>query len=780
MRVNTNIHSLLSYNALTSTWNDMENVVRNLSTGLRINSAADDPTGLAIAENMETQIRGMSAASDNAHAGRSMLRTAESGLENIASILLRMRELALVSANDAMTDEDRIFAQNEIDLLKDEITRIANTTQFNGRSLLDGSAAALWSSSHLSTKAIINGDIWKIDPLGLTSSGAGNFNIRISTLTPGRGEAKISGIFRVRGSDVLSHVTLVKDRGFDGVWMGNAPAGEYEISVGNVLPSTPPRFEPSDKLTSNTNAGITPSGGDLNTSTPNASILLEVLEIGGSEVKFRATVAGTYADGTPIMFSEDVYINDTGFFGLSATSDFYTIINDPAAIKLSSSTLTDYTVGDKFVLGVVAGDIGAAEIELKLSSVDQDWGGVWNDVSTPAHYAFGPSAVRNSSVYLHNFYINQDTGEVHQSYAQVSLNGQFTAQSSLLPGASFGVTFDGKVADGTIKLSDIDKFYDVNGNSLLGTPQTLSILQADGRKASLTLYSTDTLDSLARKLNDAVAFDLGQGRYAKSSASINDFVTFVDKGLFGTLEPSSGALVIRSIVPGEGGRLTLSGPRDLINALSLSQLQKPEESVFMVSVYDAHTGRPVTRDVVISGDVLYGVVNDNVDVKFNPMASIAVGWDAASRGFSWTSGTDPYETTLHLTSSRTVFQTGPNEGESVGLGIGDMSAEALGVSDIFVTDRNSASRAVTRISGAMNKVSRQQAMLGAQQNSLGRAIDYLTTASANVTEAESHIRDADMAKEAMAYAKLKIMSQVGSAIFAQANQLPQNVFSLLL
>ena len=126
-----------------------------------------------------------------------------------------------------------------------------------------------------------------------------------------------------------------------------------------------------------------------------------------------------------------------------------------------------------------------------------------------------------------------------------------------------------------------------------------------------------------------------------------------------------------------------------------------------------------------------------------------------------------------------MFQIGANEGEDMGINIGDMRAHALGLNEVLVTDRESAARSITVIDNAIDKVSTQRAKLGAYQNRLEHTINNLTVAGENLTAAESRIRDTDMAKEMMNFTKLNIMLQAGNAMLAQANQLPQNVLSLI-
>jgi flagellin len=161
------------------------------------------------------------------------------------------------------------------------------------------------------------------------------------------------------------------------------------------------------------------------------------------------------------------------------------------------------------------------------------------------------------------------------------------------------------------------------------------------------------------------------------------------------------------------------------------------------------------------------------------MANISVEWNANTRAFTLTKNPQPYETVLHLVDNSTVFQVGANENEDVAVDIGNMSSDALGISRIIVTDRESAGRAMTILDNAIRKVSAQRAKIGAYQNALEHTVTNLTTTSTNLTAAESRIRDADMSQEMLNFTRLQILSQSGTAMLAQANQLPQSVLSLI-
>jgi flagellin len=137
--INTNVASLNSQRQLVSSGASLDRATERLSSGLRINSAKDDAAGLAIANRMTSQVRGLDQAVRNANDGVSMIQTAEGALQESTNILQRMRELAVQSANGIYNDADRQTLDAETQQLKSELDRIAETTSFNGKTLLDGS-----------------------------------------------------------------------------------------------------------------------------------------------------------------------------------------------------------------------------------------------------------------------------------------------------------------------------------------------------------------------------------------------------------------------------------------------------------------------------------------------------------------------------------------------------------------------------------------------------------------------------------------------------------------
>lgn len=145
--INTNIKSIVAQNAMTVNNRSLSKAMEQLSTGSRINSAADDAAGLAISNKMTAQVRGLNQAVRNANDGISMIQTAEGATKEITNMLQRMRELSVQSANDTNTTADRTAIGAEVTQLTEEITRIATNTQWNGMNLLDGTVGASGTAS---------------------------------------------------------------------------------------------------------------------------------------------------------------------------------------------------------------------------------------------------------------------------------------------------------------------------------------------------------------------------------------------------------------------------------------------------------------------------------------------------------------------------------------------------------------------------------------------------------------------------------------------------------
>ncbi|MCR5347675.1 MAG: hypothetical protein K6E38_07850, partial [Fretibacterium sp.] len=194
--ISHNIAALTVYDEMAVVHKNLSKAIEKFSSGFRVNSAADDAAGLAVSEKLRAQMKGVDQAIANSQDGMSLIQTADGALAETQGILNRMRELSVQAANGTLTSQDRSYIQYEVSELRDEITRIANTTQFNRKKLLNGDVGAQWSSDKAATRAVIRGGLLDEDAFGQKTSFEGNYKIDIQGV-PGQGVVMKSKIFTV-------------------------------------------------------------------------------------------------------------------------------------------------------------------------------------------------------------------------------------------------------------------------------------------------------------------------------------------------------------------------------------------------------------------------------------------------------------------------------------------------------------------------------------------------------------------------------------------------------
>jgi len=173
LRINQNVDALNAYRNLSVTQGQMSKSMEKLSSGFRINRAADDAAGLAISEGLRSQVGGLKVAVRNAQDGISVVQTTEGALTEVHSILQRMRDLAVQGANDSNSAAARANIQTEADQLAQELTRIGNSTNFNGTALLDGTATLNFQvGADGDANSVITVDLTTVDVLAVGTAAA--------------------------------------------------------------------------------------------------------------------------------------------------------------------------------------------------------------------------------------------------------------------------------------------------------------------------------------------------------------------------------------------------------------------------------------------------------------------------------------------------------------------------------------------------------------------------------------------------------------------------------
>jgi flagellin len=217
MQINTNVSALNSYRNLSNTQNDLSKSLEKLSSGLRINRAADDAAGLAISEGLRSQVGGLKVAARNAQDGISVIQTAEGALTETHSILQRLRDLAVQAGNDSNNVESRAAITTEAKALTDELGRIADTTNFNGIKLLSGDVdgTATGKQTTLSFQVGANGGAE--DRIDVALAGADVKSVASRLATGGTGISQVIAtptdvegdhVFTVTNGDSSSEITV--------------------------------------------------------------------------------------------------------------------------------------------------------------------------------------------------------------------------------------------------------------------------------------------------------------------------------------------------------------------------------------------------------------------------------------------------------------------------------------------------------------------------------------------------------------------------------------------
>jgi flagellin len=214
-RINTNTASLNTYRSYAASQAGMEQNIERLSSGLRINKASDDAAGLAISDRMDNQIRGMQQANRNVQQGNNLLQTAEGAMNEVGNILGRMRELAVQSASDTVSGDDRASIDLEFEQLKSEIDRIAKSTSYNGMGLVDGSSDGTSEKITLQVGA----DTYAQDPL--------SFNLEEFRVTTD-GSTATTKFAGVQLTDGASSAT---DKNFQDLDLDTAATSQWAISA---------------------------------------------------------------------------------------------------------------------------------------------------------------------------------------------------------------------------------------------------------------------------------------------------------------------------------------------------------------------------------------------------------------------------------------------------------------------------------------------------------------------------------------------------------------------
>ena len=667
MRIQHNIMAMNAYRNYNLNNKALSGNLEKLSSGYKINRAGDDAAGLAISEKMRAQITGLNAASKNVKDGVSLVKTAEGAMQEVQDMLNRMDYLATQSANGTYDNEvDRANLQKEVDALKSEINRIADSANFNGIKLLDGSLAAEDNTTGIS----------------------------------GTGQATADGVF-----------TIVADG-----QLGVEPqAGEFEYDLsqlsidlkvgddGTITAKSGRAGKTSAVSTSGTSSSTGGTTGPGNTGAVSGSTVAVSFSIGGLNIQLTA-------DEVNEILGENMEKGKTYTISGDKMNKFVSKFAD----KLNTAMTT-----------AAAGSAGATPSTAAAGKMGR--------AGTP------PTAVGAWGA----------AGKLAGSKVTVSDNGKgvLTVKMDSAPTQPWGNI------DMTLRFS--------NGNTGNGGEQFApTVIKEPVDNTQKRQYAEAKLDLTKMDIKDGTTLKIGNSTYTFAVGSDSKF-------------KSSSNVVDLTNVTATGDDLAK------IAANRLSEVAKNNKQFIVgsttqgvVSLTEREGGIDYTKNNLAGKDNKgtqgTNTANNGTSTNANQDATV----DDWAGLISFGQATKAGGLTLQIGDTADSFN-------QMSVVVGDMHTKAMGIADIDISSQEGAADAIATIKDAINYVSGVRGDLGAVQNRLEHTGNNLSVMAENIQDAESTIRDTDVASEMMSYVKNNILVQSAQAMLAQANQVPQGVLQLL-
>jgi flagellin len=670
-RINTNVSSLVAQNRLSRTNADLQTSLTRLSTGLRINTGKDDPAGLLASEALRSDITSLNKAVSNTRRATQIIATADSALGQVSSLLTNIRGLVVEAANQgALSDSEIAANQLQIDSSLEAINRIAQTTTFQGRKLLDGSLDFVTNLSSVSAVADS-----RIDQAKLGASGSMTVDVTVVTAAA-RAELTNPSIenttanttidFGVRASNVLTDISVV------------AAGITEDVTI---------EFQQD--------AGL--ADGDV---TAEFDADTNVLTISGNE-----TVAGTITRG-----------------------DIASAIDGLAAFSASAGTPAA-AAGDFTAPGSVPADVTLTGAAIEIEAATD--GRTFNDVQVVFETGSATEAAYDEATRTLTVTYQAGTADFDAIAAAIDSLDDFTA-SATSGGSAVSAAGD-IVAEGDTGLT---------GGGVLLADVVFELVGSDGAETFNFSAGTSNQDVIS-------AINLVSDSTGVTAALDDEGVITFQSTAYG-----SKALVgINVISEGAGGTFQsgLSGTRA--------------------------NGQDIQAR--INGTAASGSGNEMSVNNSTLSLSLTVDPTSTDTSFSFT-----------ISGGGALFQLGGDvvSSQQARFGIGSVSTSSLsGVSGRLYELGTGQQKALDNdvvgaakvIDQVINKVNSLRGRLGAfQATTLESNLVSLNETLANLTEAESSIRDADFAAESARLTRAQILTQSGTAVLGIANQIPQNVLTL--
>ena len=728
--INTNLASLTAARSLQEAQKLQETSMERLSTGLRINSAADDATGLGISEGMTSQIRGINMAIKNAGAAVNLVDTADSALAETSDILQRMRELSVQAGNSTLSAQDRAALKVEMEALTAEIDRIASTTSYNKNSLLDGSAGSMsfqvGEGTGSSESVSLSISSAKASDLGLSSSSSVTTNTG-TLIGADINDGAVLSAGSIDTDDILingvnwaRHLTELPFTDANGTERVNTFA--VQSAAGLAL-----------AINTNTEAhGVTASavtvveGGATDGVGTASSLIMEVTDSDGTTQTYSMGATTSIEDLVDEINIGGTVTSEVLIGGVSAAK------NAAGGVTVTSSEGATINFSTGGVMGFAE---GVTTGSLTLSSAD----------SSPITITRGTNtSATDADIRILGF-------NVTDSDSSVVVGRQIDANGALSSTNNFQLTVADDMTINGVQIGATDTAV---GAQLLTGRHLADAVNAVSAKSNVTATAkTEIFMTMSMKASSAAgSTNSGGGEILingesistlAANATVGPVVTAINslstaRGMGITAEATASNII--KLTNNVGDNITVNDEDGFIDSITHadgSALTMLGDASSTVGASDFVFGARLTFTNTAGGGVAFG--HDNVT-----QAVAQVDFDKLGVVVGSTTGTTTTTTN--------------------GVDVSSVSA---------------ATSALTAIDTAIQKVNEIRGGLGALQNRLDHTVSNLTAAVQNHEASRSQILDADFAAESANLAKAQVLSQASTAMLAQANAAPQLVLQLL-
>jgi len=770
MRIQHNIMAMNAYRNYSNNTSALAKNLEKLSSGYKINRAGDDAAGLAISEKMRAQITGLEAAQKNVKDGISLVNTSEGAMQEIQDMLNRMVYLATESANGTYDNEvDRKNLQQEVDQLRSEINRIADSSNFNGIKLLDGSLDAESTAATNEASAVSNIQTSEYAAQG----GAAAFDFNYITNRPPAATAQTNAEFTVSFDDINVEAA-------SGTNKVTVTIGDKQFTVKNSDSSAMTGATIASKILT---AGKASGGAKEVTTTTNTAATKES-EAATSywDTKAAAAGSGAYAKINGNWYKMEAvagHANEVKFTQVDYTGEKGTIINPDFTVSVTPAENGGKVNGTTNwkVQNTVQGE-GVGSSHQAQVSVDIDFSKLKNGDTLTAgdmNYYFKLDANDNTSDDLNN------------AKKVIDLSSVFEKESDLQDAAKqeeamveivkqMGTVANHSNGDLTIAATTNDTWSVGNGGVEEGkgtlTFQSLSNYKGDAAGAAaatqVKIGNNANNDVCDMKTEASVMKQFyAESKEAAATTSFELDVTKIKEGDTITINGTTFEFTDGTNVSDKKNiaiDLKQYGIAGGISASNLGNVMKALKDKIDANMKYGST--EAMFDVSVDGNKLTLTSKDNAGTTAMDEKRVSAEIKLPAGAYAGKA------LTLQIGDTSDDYN-------QLAVSVKDMHVASLGIDKIDISTAEGAKAAVDVIKDAINTVSEVRGKLGAISNRLDHTANNLSVMRENITDAESSIRDVDVAEEMMAYTKNNILVQSAQAMLAQANQVPQGVLQLL-